>query len=53
MKQKTTVAEWLSGAAQWLVALASFAAFAILAAISLVQTCHVDIDFTKDNREHV
>ena len=53
MKQKKTVAGWFSGAAQWLAALASFAAFAIFAAVSLVQTCHVDIDFTKDNSEHV
>lgn len=53
MKQKQRFADWLSNAAQWVVALLSFLAFAALSAVSLLQTCHVDIGYSKDNSEHV
>ncbi|MEA5048257.1 MAG: glycosyltransferase family 39 protein [Eubacteriales bacterium] len=53
MSQKRSFLTWLSDAAQWVTALLSFVAFALLAAVSLVQTCHVDIGFSKDNSEHV
>lgn len=53
MKQKQTFFSWLSNAAQWIVALLAFLAFAFFSAVSLVQTCHVDLDFSKDNIEHV
>jgi hypothetical protein len=53
MSQKKSVFGWLSGAAQWVTALLSFVAFALLAAVSLVQTCRIDIGFSQDNNEHV
>jgi len=53
MKQKRTFPQWLSGSAQWVVALLAFVAFAFFAAVSLIQTCRIDIHFSKDNIEHV
>ncbi len=53
MKEQKGFVNWLSGATQWIVALISFLAFAFFSAVGLIQTCHVDIDFSKDNIEHV
>lgn len=53
MKEKIPFGEKLSNVSQWLVALFSLIAFAFLSLVSLIQTCHVDILYTKDNNEHV
>ena len=53
MKDQKSLSEGLSNVAQGLVALISFLAFAFFSLVGLVQTCHVDIDFSKDNIEHV
>ena len=53
MKEQNSFSKGLSGAAQWIVALISFLAFAFFSVVGLIQTCHVDIDFSKDNIEHV
>ena len=53
MKEKIPFGEKLSNVSQWLVALFSLIAFGFLSLVSLIQTCHVDILYTKDNNEHV
>ena len=53
MKEKISLGEKLSNMSQWLVALFSLIAFGFLTLVSLIQTCHVDIFYTKDNNEHV
>ncbi len=53
MKEQKGFGKGLSNVAQWIVALISFLAFAFFSVVGLVQTCHVDIDFSKDNIEHV
>ncbi|MEA4870970.1 MAG: glycosyltransferase family 39 protein [Christensenella sp.] len=53
MKEKTPFGAKLSNVSQWLVALFSLIAFGFLSLVSLIQTCHVDINYTKDNNEHV
>ena len=53
MEDKKSFSKGLSNVAQWIVALISFLAFAFFSLVGLVQTCHVDIDFSKDNIEHV
>lgn len=53
MKDHEELGKGLSNVAQWIVTLISFLAFAFFSIIGLVQTCHVDIDFSKDNIEHV
>ena len=53
MKEKIPFGEKLSNVSQWMVALISLIAFGFLSLASLIQTCHVDIFYTKDNNEHV
>lgn len=53
MKEKIPFGEKLSNVSQWMVALFSLIAFGFLSLASLIQTCHVDIFYTKDNNEHV
>ncbi len=53
MNDQKSFSKGLSNVAQWIVALISFLAFAFFSTVGLIQTCHVDIDFSKDNIEHV
>ena len=50
--ERQSAAQWFSGAAQWLTALAASGAFLILSVISLTQTCRVEIIGAEDH-EHV
>lgn len=53
MKQKRSFIQWITESAQWAVALFAFIGFGFFAGVSLVQTCRVDLHFSKDNVEHV
>jgi len=53
MKKNRKFLQWLNESGQWVVALLAFLEFAMFAVVSLVQTCRIDIHFSKDNFEHV
>jgi len=53
MKQKRAFNERFSNFSDAFIAAVSLLVFAVLSAVSLIQTCHVDIGYTEKNSEHV
>ncbi len=53
MSKKKALNERLGNLFETLIAAFSLLVFAVLSIVSLIQTCHIDIDYSRDNHEHV